>query len=118
MAAAAAGSRAGAEVGGGGGGMVGTGMGASCPSPLADDGAGAGCVPEVGGGVADAGFAEVGGNDGGGLQPVCSGSQSLERPPQPTVAAVNAATAAASVVSRRARARPDATPSRFVIDME
>jgi hypothetical protein len=103
-------------VGGGGGGMVGTGMGASWPAPLAD-GAGSGCVLRTGGGVADAGFTEGGANDGGGLQPVCSCSQSLERPPQPTVAAVNAATAA-SAVPGRPRARPDATPSRFVIDME
>jgi hypothetical protein len=73
-------------------------------SPLVDDEGGLSVIC-AGAGVADAAFEALGGNDGGGLQPVCSESQSLERPPQP-------AAAAASAPRRAARAHNDATARR------
>lgn len=94
---------------------MGTGVGVIGTTSPEDDGAGSGCVSCTGGGVAGAGFEEVVGNDGGGLQPVCSESQSLERPPQPSVATVS--TASESAPARGVRARPDATPRGFVIGM-
>jgi hypothetical protein len=70
----------------------------------------------IGGGVAGAGFEEIVGNGDGGLQPVCSESQSLDRPPQPTVT-VSAATATESDPPRSALELPDATRRRLHIGM-
>lgn len=70
-------------------------IGAGLPE---DAGAASGRVICAGGGVEGAVFVELGGTDGGGLQPVCSESQSLERPPQLTVAAASAATTSASAL--------------------
>jgi hypothetical protein len=86
--------------------------------PPVDDGTGLGWAIGIGigGGVAGAGFEEVVGNGDGGLQPVCSESHSLERPPQLTVA-VSAATATESAPPRSARELSDATPRRFHIGM-
>jgi hypothetical protein len=77
--------------------------------PPAVDGTGRGPVVCTGGGAAAAGFEEAVGTDGGGLQPVCSESQSLDRPPQLTVAAVSAATATESAPHESALELPDAT---------
>jgi hypothetical protein len=82
-------------------------LGPTGAGPPAVDGTGRGSVVCIGGGVAAAGFVELVGAGGGGLQPVCSGSQSFDRPPQLTVAAVSAATA--SPPHSSALALPDAT---------
>jgi hypothetical protein len=72
--------------------------------------AGAGALLCTGGRLCWGGrLGELVGNGGGGLQPVCSESHSIERPPQPPTPANDAVTAS-SAWAASVPMHPDATP--------